>query len=268
MQLTLPILHCKSAEGRFLSLQPCGGLIQGLALQLYHLLSTAVTDELYTIIYSFSLCQKIIFHKVSGIFQRANQQFFAGLCWHFLSTQLEDFPSHTTEYSGHFCTNMKGWKKKKKKKKGISVMSFWTTWSILLDSRFKELETTCTKLSRTGIKETQTRCFCPTESILLQHSDNTPMLSLSDCTEKVSKALVVLMGTHLQRTSCETHACAQLRRLIIITCPLKRCNPSLRSKFPPEFSADPPQSVKFYFLVKPSRWKLADCDSYTAELLV
>lgn len=124
MQLTLPILHCKSAEGRFLSLQPCGGLIQGLALQLYHLLSTAVTDELYTIIYSFSLCQKIIFHKVSGIFQRANQQFFAGLCWHFLSTQLEDFPSHTTECSGHFCTNMKGWKKRKKKKKEFPSCPF------------------------------------------------------------------------------------------------------------------------------------------------
>lgn len=129
-------------------------------------------------------------------------------------------------------------------------MCFWTTWSILLDNRFKELETTCTKLSWKGIKEIRIQCLFPTESILLQHSDSTPMLSLSDCTKKVSKALAVLMGTYLQRASCEAHACAQLRGLIIITCPLKHWNPSPRSKSLPEFSADPTQSVKFYFLVQ------------------
>lgn len=180
------------------TLWPCGRLV----LQLYHLISTTIIHGLYTIMYSFNLCQKIIFHKVSDIFQRAKQQFFAGHCWHFLNTELEAFLSHATWCSEHFCTNMKG-------QKGITIMCLLTTWSIPLDNRFKELETTCTKPSWIGIKQTQFQCFCLIESILLQFSDNTLVLSLTDCTKKVFKALNMLMGTQLKRTSCQDPACVR-----------------------------------------------------------
>lgn len=88
------------------------------------------------------------------------------------------------------------WREKKKKKNSVC---FWTTWSILSANRFKALETTCTKLCWIGIKETQIQCFHPTECILLQLSDNTLVLSLSDYIKKVSKALALPTGTRLQR---------------------------------------------------------------------
>lgn len=112
-------------------------------------------------------------------------------------------------------------------------MCFLTTWSIPLDNRFKELETTCTKPSWIGIKETQFQCFCLIESILLQFSDNTLVLSLTDCTKKVSKALTVLMGTQLKRTSCQAHARVQPRGLIIYRFSLEALEAVIMVQDPP-----------------------------------
>lgn len=63
----------ESTEGRFhpttLRWADMGAGELSLALQLYHLVSTTnMIHELCTIIYSFSLCQKTVFQKVSGIF--------------------------------------------------------------------------------------------------------------------------------------------------------------------------------------------------------